>query len=115
MNQDLSEQTAAEKNDALNTNNDTPNPNAPDWEKLYPHEADEQNLNSDAEQNTTENETTNKQYEIVLSVIDSVKEKIDYYTSYLVVGRLKIVELNAKINNILGLTITAEKDGIFFM
>lgn len=93
-----------------------------DWSKKYPF--DESQLynskkdykkESFAETEVKETETEKEESSNYLSVVNGIKDSIDYYTTMLLPGRIKYVEANARFNKTVGMNIIVGTDSVIVM
>ena len=112
LKQDISGATAAEQN---NANDGSINNDEPDWPTLYPfkNKADTVDETSAEEAEETPQEETADNG--IARIIRSIEDKIDYYTTELVFGRMNFIELNLKYNNIIGMNLISGADNVLVM
>ncbi|MGN1169621.1 MAG: DHHW family protein, partial [Acutalibacteraceae bacterium] len=114
LKQDISGATAAEQN---NTSDGSVNSEEPDWQALYPFEnktdtdGDDDRSPSEAEETPQEETADNG----IVKTIRSIEDKIDYYTTKLVFGRMNFIELNLKYNKIIGMNLISGADNVLVM
>ncbi len=99
---DWMEPIASEENDSNQSNGE--------WAKKYPFDTcdDYEIPNEDAQVTIAEDNS-------FLSKINTAKESVDYYTTNLLIGRIKFVETNAKFNKLVGNNIVTATDSVTLM
>lgn len=102
----LSGEVAAEGNEAESSNLDV------NWEEIYPFEE-----NADDAQNEVADDSSKNLSFVQKSqaVFESVKEKIDYYTTHLISWRMNFVELNAAFNKTIGMKMISGSSSVVVM
>lgn len=111
LKQDISGATAAEQN---NANDDSVNNDKPDWQTLYPfkNEAITESVSADETEEATQDE---KPENGIVKRIRDIEDKIDYYTTELIFGRMNFIELNLKYNKIIGMNLISGSDNVLVM
>ncbi len=84
-----------------------------DWAAEYPFDTD-YSFNYTAEIQETQAVETSK-IKIYENAVKGVEDKIDYYSSNLLIGRMNFVEMNASFNKLIGMDIVSGTDSVLVM
>lgn len=85
------------------------------WAEDYPFSGDygfEFQTSGIASETTATDSSPVKKYE---SLVRSIESNVDYYTSNLLLGRMKFVELNASFNKLVGMDVVSGTDSVLVM
>lgn len=87
------------------------------WPDIYPFDDNykfEPTVKNEVEA-SPESESDSEKSSVYLSAVNKIKDSIDYYTTKLLPGRMKYVELNALFNKTVGMKIISGTDSVVVM